>query len=190
MVVGFHIYRHAKTLKTGRNAGKGLKRSKTMSKLISVDRVKEIIQETCNAEYEPDYNNETPDDYDIYLGSWGEESALLNAIDAEPAQEFFCSQCGKQIPTNICSDCWYGQRECKRCKELEQQLTDYLHTSSHKIKDKRIRELEDKIKELEGLLREVLEIFEIDEECTFSADTYKELQRQFINKIKQALEGK
>jgi hypothetical protein len=89
---------------------------------------------------------------------------ILSKIDQEPAQE------------------------CERCEKLEQQLTDYLHTSSHKIKDKRIRELEDKIKELEGLLREAIAILETSIYGDFSF--FAELRNDYLDKINKALEGK
>jgi hypothetical protein len=71
-------------------------------------------------------------------------------ITKEPAQEFFCSQCGKQIPTNICNDCWYGQRECKRCSELEELLREclawlpYGYVAVNILKDKINKALEGK----------------------------------------------
>lgn len=47
---------------------------------------------------------------------------------------------------------------CERCKELEAKLTDYLHTSSHKVADK-------SISELEGLLRKSVDIIKMEKVC-------------------------
>jgi hypothetical protein len=57
----------------------------------------------------------------------------------------------KVVPINMSSqvlDAIYSipDEPCERCKELEAKLTDYFHTSSHKVKDKRIEELEARLK--------------------------------------------
>lgn len=41
--------------------------------------------------------------------------------------------------------------------------------------------------QLKELLKEAVDIFDADQEHTFSADTYKELQRDFIKKAKEVI---
>ena len=35
----------------------------------------------------------------------------INNLETKSIDESTCSKCGKEIPTNICNDCWYGERE-------------------------------------------------------------------------------
>jgi hypothetical protein len=167
-----------------------------VAKSISVDRVKQIIEEHGNYKKYTD-NPESYKDFEY----------LLEALDAEPAQK--CERCKDY--DKVVNDGYElvkeGLKSSARIKELEQQLTDYLHTSSHKIKDKRIKELEDKvrslqhgidnkvmvvgekelvdkIKELEGLLMDCLKYY-LDPDHFLQRET---VEKMF--KIKQALEGK
>jgi Fe-S cluster biosynthesis and repair protein YggX len=158
-----------------------------MNKLISKERVKEIIAEQGN--YKKYTNN--PEDYKDF-------EYLLEAIDTEQASKCFCSECGKEIPTNICHDCWYGQRDCQILELFQKKLDEFNNTEglhfeilteefvneAKKLKiDKHVESQQARIKELEGLLRDCLKYYS-------DPDYFLKLQKETVEKmfkIKQAL---